>query len=89
MPVLREGAHGDVVRELQAALGEYAGERWNAAPKGVDGIFGADTTTTVEAFQRWHGLPVDGIVGDQTWAAGLDSADNTLEGRVGLQHVRE
>jgi peptidoglycan hydrolase-like protein with peptidoglycan-binding domain len=89
MPVLREGAHGELVRELQAALAEYAAQRWETAPEQVDGIFNADTATAVEAFQRWHGLAVDGIVGDQTWAAGLDSAGNTLEGRMGLQHVCE
>jgi lysozyme family protein len=89
MPVLREGAHGELVRELQAALAEYAAQRWETAPERVDGIFKADTATAVEAFQRWHGLAVDGIVGDQTWAAGLDSAGNTLEARVGLQHVRD
>ena len=89
MPVLREGSHGDVVQELQAALREYAEERWKSAPEQVDGTFSSDTTAAVEAFQRWHGLPVDGIVGDHTWAAGLDSAENSLEGKVGLQHVRE
>jgi hypothetical protein len=87
MPVLREGSQGQLVLELQAALGEYAGGRWNTIPERIDGVFGADLTATVEAFQHWHGLPVDGIVGDQTWAGGLDSADNTLEARVGLQHV--
>ncbi len=89
MPVLRKGAHGELVRELQAALAEYAAQQWEIAPDRVDGIFRADTATAVEAFQRWHGLAVDGIVGDQTWAAGLDSLGNTLEGRVGLQHVHE
>ncbi len=88
MPILREGARGEVVVELQAALTEYAEQRWEAVPKRVDGVFGPDTTSAVEAFQRWHGLGVDGIVGDQTWAAGLDSVSNTLEGRVGLQHAR-
>jgi len=61
----------------------------NSGGRPLPDIFRADTTTAVEAFQRWHGLAVDGIVGDRTWAAGLDSAGNTLEGRVGLQHVRE
>ena len=88
MPVLREGARGELVAELQAALTEYAEQRWEAVPERVDGVFGPGTTTSVEAFQRWHGLSVDGIVGDQTWAAGLDSVSNTLEDRVGLQHVR-
>jgi peptidoglycan hydrolase-like protein with peptidoglycan-binding domain len=89
MPVLREGAkEGELVAKLQAALIEYAEQRWEAVPERVDGVFGPGTTTAVEAFQRWHGLSVDGIVGDQTWAAGLGSVSNTLEDRVGLQHVR-
>ena len=32
MPVLREGARGELVRELQAVLAEYAEQRWEAAP---------------------------------------------------------
>lgn len=35
----------------------------------VDGHFGAKTETAVKAFQKQKGLPVDGIVGPQTWAA--------------------
>lgn len=89
MPVLREGARGDLVLELQAALGDYADGRWNTVPERSDGVFGADLAAAVKAFQRWHGLPMDGLVGDRTWAAALDSVDNTLEARVGLQHVQQ
>lgn len=35
----------------------------------VDGQFGAQTEKAVMDFQRAHGLEVDGIVGDKTWAA--------------------
>lgn len=34
-----------------------------------DGQFGAGTEQAVRAFQRAHGLSVDGIVGDKTWTA--------------------
>jgi N-acetylmuramoyl-L-alanine amidase len=34
---------------------------------GADGIFGAGTENAVKAFQRHHGLTVDGIVGKITW----------------------
>jgi len=37
----------------------------------VDGDFGTQTLKTVKAFQNQHeteGVPVDGIVGDQTWS---------------------
>ena len=33
----------------------------------VDGIFGPDTNDAVRAFQTLLALPVDGIVGQQTW----------------------
>jgi hypothetical protein len=89
MPVLREGAQGEPVMEVQVALTEYAEQRWELVPERADGVFGPDTTTAVAAFQRWHGLNADGIVGDQTWAAGLDSVSSTLESRVGLQYARQ
>jgi peptidoglycan hydrolase-like protein with peptidoglycan-binding domain len=87
MPVLREGDRGELVTELQAALTEYAAQRWETVPERVDGVFGPDTTAAVEAFQRWHGIGVDGIVGDETWAAELDSAGNTLEVRAGREYA--
>lgn len=87
MPVLQLGASGDAVAALQAALIEYAAQRWEVAPRQADGVFSADTVAAVQAFQRWHGLDTDGIVGDRTWAAGLDSSDNTLERWVGLHHA--
>lgn len=34
-----------------------------------DGIFGQMTEDAVKEFQKSHGLNVDGIVGDKTWAA--------------------
>jgi tetratricopeptide (TPR) repeat protein len=87
MPVLQRGASGTVVAGLQAALIEYAAQRWEITPRQADGIFAVDTEAAVQAFQRWHGLDADGVVGDRTWASGLDSPDNTLEGRVGLHHA--
>jgi len=60
-PVLRSGAQGDQVKELQArlqALGYYAGE--------IDGQFGGGTRSAVVAFQQQHGLSADGVVGQQT-----------------------
>jgi peptidoglycan hydrolase-like protein with peptidoglycan-binding domain len=87
MPVLREGSSGEIVERLQTALIEYAPERWQSAPDQADGVFGTGTTLAVEAFQRWHGLGVDGIVGDNTWAATLDVIGNSLEAQIGLHHA--
>ena len=36
-------------------------------PYRVDGDFGPKTEAAVKAFQRRHGLKVDGWVGRQTW----------------------
>lgn len=53
--LLSTGDKGDVVKALQVALGIHA-----------DGDFGALTAQKVMAFQREHGLTVDGKVGRQT-----------------------
>ncbi|KIC46757.1 hypothetical protein RA28_03100 [Ruegeria sp. ANG-S4] len=37
--------------------------------KDVDGVFGADTKSAVEKFQRRNGLPADGVAGEETWNA--------------------
>lgn len=56
--VLRVGARGPAVRSLQQALA-----------LADDGVFGPETLAAVEAFQRAHGLPADGVVGWRTWGA--------------------
>lgn len=63
-PVIKRGARGNAVKVLQAALiclGYDTG--------GFDGIFGAKTDSAVRAFQRAHGLTVDGQAGKNTFAA--------------------
>lgn len=67
-PVLRSGQNSAAVRDLQeqlAALGY--------PPGAVDARFGSRTREAVLAFQADNDLPVDGIVGRQTWEA-LDKA---------------
>ncbi len=64
---LRKGDSGQDVKELQRLL-----LKWNSKllPEYKDdGDFGGETKDAVEAFQREHGLTVDGIVGKQTYAA--------------------
>lgn len=56
--ILKRGSKGNDVKAVQNALKIEA-----------DGIFGVITEFAVKAFQRDHGLVVDGIVGQQTWDA--------------------
>ncbi len=56
-PVLRKGSKGADVEKLQRLLGSLT----------VDGDFGAKTDAAVRAFQKSHGLTVDGIVGPYSW----------------------
>ena len=62
-PTIRRGSTGPDVQHLQSRLSSLG--YWIA----VDGVFGPGTESTVRSFQSSHGLPADGIVGPQTWAA--------------------
>jgi peptidoglycan hydrolase-like protein with peptidoglycan-binding domain len=87
MPTLREGSSGDVVRSLQTLLTNGAPGQWGTTPRGIDADFGPHTKASVEAFQAWGGVAVDGVVGDQTWSVSLHAASATLETAVGLNFV--
>ena len=65
--VLRRGASGRAVRELQYYL--YLMHTYNPSLPSVniDGNFGAATEAAVRAFQRQAGLTADGVVGRATW----------------------
>ena len=65
--VLRRGASGRAVRELQYYL--YLMHTYNPSLPSVniDGNFGAATEAAVRAFQRSAGLTADGVVGRATW----------------------
>jgi peptidoglycan hydrolase-like protein with peptidoglycan-binding domain len=60
--VLREGAKGPLVKNLQARLNRFF-------TIDVDGLFGPQTTQAVKAFQSRHNLIADGVVGPKTWTA--------------------
>ncbi|MEV7028231.1 peptidoglycan-binding protein [Kitasatospora sp. NPDC093558] len=60
---LRTGASGPCVTTLQTMLNKLG------ARLGVDGQFGPATDTAVRDFQAFHGLGVDGVVGQGTKAA--------------------
>ena len=59
LPLLKKGAKGKAVKVLQLMLGNVT----------VDGDFGEKTLASVKAFQKAHGLEVDGEVGQNTWKA--------------------
>ena len=70
--VLREGSTGEPVRVLQYML-QVIGSYINDVPMPPQtGIFGELTANSVRAFQRFSGLAIDGIVGEQTWNAIFD-----------------
>ena len=62
-PVLKQGAKGQPVAQLQARLNQLG---FNAGA--ADGQFGPKTLAAVKAFQKSRGLAQDGIVGPKTWA---------------------
>lgn len=63
---LKLGAQGPLVEGLQRTLNARARPSPELA---VDGDFGSMTEAAVVAFQAAQGLPANGIVGPETWAA--------------------
>lgn len=65
--VIRQGAKGEDVVELQFLL-NFISEFYAEVPPVIkSGVFDTQTLTSVEAFQRRFGLTVDGVVGPATW----------------------
>ena len=62
MPTIKKGSVGKAVKIWQIIVGTTA-----------DGIFGAKTETATMKFQSKNKLAADGIVGKNTWKAGLES----------------
>jgi len=61
LPTLAAGATGEDVRTVQ---GLCCARGWDV---NVDGIFGPNTKGAVAGIQHAAGIPVDGVVGPQTW----------------------
>lgn len=75
MDLIKKGAHGAIVQELQRKLNTQG------AKLTVDGWFGDATEAAVANLQRRAGLVVDGIAGPKTQEA--------LRGEAGSQRLRE
>lgn len=77
--VLRQGDRGIAVRTIQYYL-NFVGQFNDSLTIDIaeDGIFGSATKRAVEAFQRYYGLTVDGIVGRNTWNAVIDAYNDIL-----------
>ena len=74
--VLRQGATGGEVKELQRRL-----KNWGYYNGAVDGIYGKGTVEAVKKFQRKNGLTADGIAGIATYKAlGMNDSVKVLEG---------
>ncbi len=67
--VLRQGARGEGVRDLQNRLNALG---FAPAPDPA-GIYGPATFAAVRAFQEARGIRVDGACGPETWAALVES----------------
>jgi peptidoglycan hydrolase-like protein with peptidoglycan-binding domain len=81
MSILRRGASGSEVRELQTLLNQ----RVNPSPRlVVDGQFGAITERAVRRFQTEQWLVSDAVVGPCTWAALRETEAYTILRRVNL-----
>lgn len=73
--VLKQGASGGEVKELQRRLKE-----WGYYKGAVDGIFGSGTRQAVKKFQAANGLTADGVVGLKTYQAlGMNASANVLQ----------
>lgn len=59
--VVKVGSRGQTVRTIQTKL-----KRWGYYKGSIDGIFGSQTKSAVQYFQRKNGLTADGIVGKAT-----------------------
>ena len=81
-PLLRCGATGPAVADLQSRLNGWITATPRAGLKKLaeDGIYGPRTTAAVWAYQKAHGLLIDGITGPQTWGSVLTGSGTAPAG---------
>lgn len=78
-PALKAGSLGPVVAMLQRVL--KTGFGYTGA---IDGVYGPATEAVVRQYQTNSGLPVTGVMDEQTWLAPAGAAGATLESLSGL-----
>lgn len=81
---LREGSTGDGVKMLQlflAVVGAYYDQLPALPTSSIDGVFGTLTREAVEAYQRMMGLPITGVVNQETWTALVSTYQSVLLAR--------
>lgn len=66
MPLVKKGSTGAAVKKLQEML---IAKGYSCGKYGADSEFGSATEAAVKAFQKDHGLTVDGEAGEKTWGA--------------------
>ena len=64
---LRLGSKGEEVSKLQYMLQSISSFYRAVSPTNIDGQFGKGTKESVESFQKYFSLSVDGVVGETTW----------------------
>lgn len=67
-PLVKEGAYGGITKLIQEYLIAHG---YSCGSEGADGKFGSKTAAAVKAYQKDHGLTVDGDVGQETWKSFL------------------
>ncbi len=67
--VLKQGDIGISVNKMQAYLNLFQSRGLIQTRNLEDGVYGTRTMQAVSEFQRLVGLPVDGIIGSNTWDA--------------------
>lgn len=70
MKPVRPSDRGPAVEDIQRRLLALG---YELGPTGVDGVFLGRTAEAVLAFQEYHVLAENGVVGDETWSALVDA----------------
>ena len=75
--VIKRGDLGIGVNKLQAYLNMMQQRNLISTVNKQDGVFGPLTETAVREWQRYAGLPIDGIINYNTWNSLVDKLINT------------